>query len=423
MGSTASKPAARGNGDGARQTPTARATGYGACLLYLIVDFGRPMDWIPALEYLRLGMVAAFWGFAASISSRKRPIPKPMWYMIAFLLAMAWGVPWAKNNAWAFWGFEEHAIFILGCVLPLAVLPGNVDSVRKLMTFYFFLHVPMAIHGLMYEGTGAGGWIADENDLALGLNAALGVGMYLAMEAQSAGRRFLILASMAVMVTGVVSTISRGGFVGLATMGAYLVVFSPKRGVALAAVAGFAIVLVLFAGPTFWHEVDSIKTADQVGDTGEERLYYWGLGWKMFLDNPVIGVGTRNFPIQVYMYEDKRRAQNGDHAWGRAAHSFPITLLAEHGLVGTSLVLLMLGWVVKAHRRLLRAWKEAPTDPRRRSSALLGSGIVAGLVGFMVSSIFLSSLYYPIVWVLVALFASLDAVSGTERESELAAAS
>jgi hypothetical protein len=42
------------------------------------------------------------------------------------------------------------------------------------------------------------------------------------------------------------------------------------------------------------------------------------------------------------------------------------------------------------------------------------------MVGFLASSVFLSSLYYPILWVLVGLMASLDAVSRTERESDIA---
>jgi probable O-glycosylation ligase (exosortase A-associated) len=376
------------------------------------MEFGRPMDWIRPLDLIHPGMIVAIWGFGAVLFMRDRPrLPKPLKYMLAFLALMAWQVPWAMNNRWALWGMRDYAVLILGGVLPLAVLPTNFGSVKNLLGAYVALHVPMALHGLLHAGTGQGGWITDENDLALALNAALGVGLFLFLEAHTAARKLWLLVCLTMFVAGVAATRSRGGFVGLATLGAVVFFVSPPRRklivvmVVIIAVLGLAVL----APAQYWSRIQTIQTASGEGDTGFQRLYMWGLAWRMFLHHPVFGVGTNNYGIQAPYYEDTAYAeQAGVYLWGRVCHSLYFTVLSEQGLVGTTLFVLVLGWTFATGRKIRRRAAVRHENPDAVSAEFFATGLLAGVIGVLVSGAFLTVLYYPVLWVLVGLMAALD---------------
>lgn len=383
------------------------------CVAYLVIEFMRITSMWPALDVIRPGWIVGLWALATIVFVRHRPIPRPLWYVFGLLALMVWHVPIAKNNRWALWGLETFAILVLGGVLPLAVLPGNLPAVRKLLNVFVLCHVPAAIHALLHKGFGTGGWLADENDLAMALVVALGVGIYVWLDQRATMWKLFLVAALGLFLAGVVASVSRGGFVGLVALGGYVLVTGPRRkAVAILAILA-AVGFMLFAPPTFWKEVRSIENADKQGDTGEERLYYWGIAWRMYLDHPVAGVGSYNFGVRAPEYQDFGAHSKRAHMWGRVAHSLYFTLLAEQGTIGAVLFLAILTWSVRAHLRIRRAGKGNSEDVTTVSAALLSSGIMAGMVGFLVSGAFLSALYYPVFWVLVGLLASLDATFKT----------
>jgi probable O-glycosylation ligase (exosortase A-associated) len=299
----------------------------------------------------------------------------------------------------------------VGYVLPIATLPRTQEATRVLLNAYVLLHIPTAIHAILYKGTGTGGWMGDENDVALALNVALGVGYYLLPLQRSAFTRLLMIAAMVLNVAGVVMSNSRGGFVGLAALGAYMILAGPKRSRIISAVVVAAIGLALFAPASYWEEVRSIRSADEKGDTGETRIYFWGIAKRMFLDHPLVGVGTGNFGIRAPEYEDKWRAETtGQHIWGRAAHSLYYTLLAEQGAIGVACFALMLAWAARTIWRIRRSAR-APDDPRAQQAGAMASAVAAGMVALLVTGAFLTVVYYPVIWVLVGLLASVDATS------------
>jgi O-antigen ligase len=384
---------------------------------FLLVEFGRPMDWFPALAPLRPGLLVGAWGLATVLLRGGIRMPRPLGYMVAFCLLMVWHVPWATNNRWALWGLEDFATLLFGGIVPLMLLPTSLAQVRRLLYVYVLIHVVGALHALTHSGFGPGGWLWDENDLAFTLNAAMGIGVYLLIEAKTVASRLTLSAALAILAAGVAATNSRGGFVGFAVLGLYQLVFGPyRRGVAVCMVLAVCM-LALFAPAGYWDEVRSIAGAAEKGDTGEQRLYFWSLGWKMFLDYPIAGVGTNNFGIRAPEYHDPTRTGWKQHPWGRAAHSLYFTLLPEHGLIGVALFGGMLVWCVRAARSLRRSWLGPPQRPDCRTVGLLASGLTAGLFAALATGAFLSVLYYPPTWVLPA-FIGLLASTGTPRGPE-----
>lgn len=392
--------------------------GLAPCLFYLFIDFSRPMAWVPPLALIRPGLIAGLWGFSAVLLRRERPIPKALWPVLGLIALMAWNVPWAVNNRWAFWGFQDFSILVLGGVLPLALLPRSVDAVRTLLAAYVFLHVPTAIYALLHQGRGLDGWMGDENDLALALTVAIGMGVYLLIEARSKRNKILLVVALGIMVAAVVASHSRSGFVGLVVLAAYMMFFGPHRK-AVAYFSGLTVLgLMLLAPASYWDEARSIRGATKEGDTGETRFYFWGIARKMYLDHPITGVGTNNFGIRSPEYQDPNRKGWNVHTWGRVAHSLYFTLIAEQGTIGTLLFAAALWSAVKTLRTRRAAWKRDQENHDLRNAALLASSIMCGMVGVLATGTFLSVLYYPPLWVLLGLMSALDATTappGTDQ--------
>ena len=149
-------------------------------------------------------------------------------------------------------------------------------------------------------------------------------------------------------------------------------------------------------------EIQSIS--DTEDNTRLDRIYSWTRGWEMFVDNPVFGVGVGNYPWRVAEYEILSGSNYGQRKMlgGRAAHSLYFTLLPETGSAGTLVVLgLLVGFFKNVRRR-----PEFQDIPESREWHFLDGArraIQVSMVGFLVTAIFISVLYYPQMWYLIGL--------------------
>ena len=394
--------AAVGNASWARLLPA---------LFYLLIECARPMAWAPALGAVRPGLIAAAWLTIASLARRRWFLSTPLVCMLWLVGLMAAQVPFATNNYRAFVGFQEYATLAVFCVVPMAALVETVADVRFLLWAYAILHVPTAIHGMLHGGVGLGGWLGDENDLALALNAAAAIAVYLLFGERGLFRRGVLIGVVALCALTSAVTLSRGGFVGLVAIWGFLVVTGPRRGRLFVMGVAVALLLVVLAPADYWSEVKSIRTADDNDDTGAKRIYYWKLATRMFADHPVFGVGTRNFGIAAPLYEDQIYAeQSGHHMWGRVCHSIYFTVLAEQGLAGVVPFTVVLWWCFRTHRKILRAARRRPDDESLAAASTLSRGMVAALFAVLACGAFLSAAWYPPLWIMVGLLAGLDRI-------------
>ena len=129
-----------------------------------------------------------------------------------------------------------------------------------------------------------------------------------------------------------VASLSRGGFLALVAVGIYLILRSRRRVATIVALAAALLLIYPLVPPEWTQRISTLRTANQRGDTGETRLYMWGLAWKVFRHHPVLGVGVNNIGRHLPDFEEKTGRRP---LWGRACHSLYFTLLAESGTVGT----------------------------------------------------------------------------------------
>jgi len=383
-------------------------------LIYLFLEYGRPQALFLPLSVLHLPALTAILLVAFLLLQGKMRLRETQTQLFALLLGlMVIHGPIAVNNYWAL------VIFItmgLNFIVYLSILHfvDNEEKFGKLVDIWLKVHVMVAFIGIVRGGVGAGGFLGDENDLCLTLNMILPFAFFLALSSPNNRRKIYYVGLACLFLLVIAMTNSRGGFVGLAATGFYCWWKSKRKLIAGAVVVVLTLFMVLVAPPTYWDEIRSIAEENTPANpygTGAARYYSWKVGWGMFLDNPVMGVGQGNYPWNVGIYEQKLGLTDGFHErsmGGRQAHSLYFTLMPELGLIGTILFASMVLLTVRDLRRIQRS---DPTSKTAADRALpvqsIASALEGSLVGYLASGTFISVLYYPNFWLLMGFTLSL----------------
>jgi probable O-glycosylation ligase (exosortase A-associated) len=338
--------------------------------------------------------------------------------------------PFAVNNYWAFQRFYEMSVTFVGYMGIVNIIDDD-DKYKKLMKFWIIISVILAVIGILNRGVGVGGFIGDENDFCMAINMVLPFSLFGVFASTGKTDKILFLAITCLFLASIL-TYSRGGFVGLVCVIAYCWMRAKKK-FALGALIGVLVLVALFVAPSsYWDRVQSIATeysdvsaGEKQYGTGGQRIYAWKIGWQIFLDNPVVGVGQGNYPWHVGRTEDEMGVQWQERSLaGRAAHSLYFTLLPELGLVGTALFLAMIAFSLKdlAYvRRVLKNKTDLYSAEQAKRIYYLSLALEGSLVGFLASSVFISTLYYPNFWILCGFILSLKRiVSGKVGEPTFA---
>ncbi len=320
-------------------------------------------------------------------------------------------VPFAVNTFWAFHTWRGMFLYFI-VYLSVASFVDSYQKIEKFIDWWIIINLVCAIVGIMNGGkVPSSTFMGDENDFALVMAMAIPFAYFMFLQADAARKRVLYLTAVGVFVAANVASLSRGGFIALSAVGLFCWFLSPKKILSSLVVGIMVGILYLSAPPTYWDEVRSIKDENIEDGTGEVRWYSWKCGWRMFLDHPVIGVGQGNFPWNFEKYEPPGGLAGKYHG-GRAAHSMYFTLIPELGLAGIILFFLMLYSSMRGMQAVLKerghrlaklkneCAPNAANELRRLRCVILG--VTGAMVGYLVSGIFLSVLYYPHFWLLMA---------------------
>lgn len=414
--------------------PRESGVGFSLVLVALIFEFGRPQDFLPPLKVIPFpSLIDASLALLVFFSGRvsMANIQTKLW--IGLLSFMALWVPFANNNFHALMTFKDMTLYFF-FYLGIVTFVDSTSRMNKLIIMWLGVHGLLAINGMLHQGRGVGGWLGDENDFGMEMNVAVPVAFFMYQAAINKRAKFLYLGLMGLFVMSVVATSSRGAFLGLLATGAFCWFYSPRKIMSL--ILGLCLIgLVLVAAPQeYWDRINSI-TDDSTVETGTagQRMFTWGIGWEMFVANPVFGVGQANFPWTIGEYLGGRTWQTKSLS-GRQAHSLYFTLLPELGLVGV----VLFGAMLYCNYRDTRVSRMSPTVLGRTvgllqklpevnselvRAALFGNAILGGLIGFLTTSAFISTLYYPTFWILMGLAVALrnttQAYSVTRHDTNL----
>ena len=250
----------------------------------------------------------------------------------------------------------------------------------------------------------------DANDMATLIATAMPLGLYLVLAQRRPLLRVLAVAGLAVLAVGLIRSGSRGGFLALLAVTAFVLLgFTtvPAR----ARLAGLIVILAVAgtsASDRYWAQTQTIVHPHEDYNATSEagRLKIWARGVGYMVENPVFGVGLFNFQVAEGTISPlaKRQQRGIGVLWG-AAHNTFVQVGAELGIPG---LLLFIGVVATAFRSLRRvAAQPARASPPVDQVARLAQSLMAAIIGFVVGAFFLSLGFADMFYTLVALAVAL----------------
>jgi O-antigen/teichoic acid export membrane protein/O-antigen ligase len=298
---------------------------------------------------------------------------------------------------------DIYGMLTLGCVLlsiPLIAGPNSITRRATVVFAFSAVCIALAEIPTARSSLAASASISAVNsaDLAAGQTGALnhnteGAFFVLALcvllafypHARGGIAKLAVAAGIAVLLIGVAYSFSRSSYFGAL---AVVVVFAMRRsvrGLIGASVAACCLVpllpsTVLARMSTIWASSNS-----NIDISGVIRLDLWSSALRMFIHEPVLGVGYLHFAAQLpeYFHNTTTYDFGGDFSRLQYAHETLLTVLSQTGLLGAAMVgaMIVMGW--------RRAWSAA------RIGNWVGESSILAFIGIGVCSAFGEPLFEP----------------------------
>jgi O-antigen ligase len=395
-----------------------------AVALILFTYVWRLQDAFPILGKLQLPAIALLAAGIYFISTKQpirrvRLIKGPTWNLVlALTVIMAIGVPF---SLWV----GHSATFVLKGMLPnvlfLLLVATSVRTIRDvewfaLVNLYGAL-VYTTVISLFFRVGGdgrLGGLIFyDANDFALVMVCTIPFAVYFLGKGQRRSRRIAALLTMAMILTAMVKSGSRGGFIGLIAVMLYVLLryrAIPSRVRLAVTVAGIALFLG-FASDKYWTSMGTIlhpqSDYNYKDDVGRVEVWQRGIGY--IVPNPVVGVGVSAYPLAEGGSDLALAlaAQGRGFKWSVAHNSF-LETGAELGFPGAFVFIAILVVTGFGLTRLSPRGKWARWISRREMA--LAQMLIGALVGFSVAGFFVSAEYFAYLYFILGLAVGLTKI-------------
>ncbi|HET9707630.1 MAG TPA: O-antigen ligase family protein [Gemmatimonadales bacterium] len=394
---------------------------------YILTSVGRVHQLFSWLEPLHLALLAAGAGIAFLLLSNSglrsmRPVLRSVTTRVVLGIAvwMALSIPGALWPGGALHLFlDQFAKAAAMFVVVASAIRGPRDVER--LTFVYLagvtIYAAMLLVRFRVSGDGADWRLGslyyyDANEFATLAVMAIPLALFFVVRSGSTLRRLTAVGALVVLVVAFIWAGSRGGFLALLAVGAFLLLRyqAVHVGWRVLVAAALTLLFVAAASDTYWDQMRTIaKPQDDYNMTGDQgRVQVWKRGLWYMETHPILGVGAANFPTAEGTLSPLARAQAFEHGvkWS-AAHNSYLEIGAELGVPGLLLFLVLLGSGFASLRRVREA---AGRTGGRSPPVQLAQAFAGSLIGFMVGGFFLSLAYHDLLYVLLALITGLRMV-------------
>jgi probable O-glycosylation ligase (exosortase A-associated) len=410
---------------GARSIP---GTGEGRLLfsgiiLFFLFEYIRPSIYLPALDVLHLNAaIPVLLALATLVSSRGFPrstmvknfnVKLMCFYTCLFVLS----VFAARVRYTALLTFKDVA----GYFIAFYFILKNLDQPRKIRTIFsviVWIHVFVILVNIgkltdfdTRHYLDAGYFMGDGNDFAFSLNIAWPLCLYFIKDSKSVLWKTIYAAVLLLMLAAIIATQSRGASLALAAVTFYLWTQGKRKLLGIIVIVIGVVILLSYGSQEYWDRMVTIRTYETEG-SAVHRIMAWKSAIRMALDYPLTGIGAGGFHSAFGILYRPPGVGRTDLKWLNA-HSIYFKLLGELGFPGL-IVLLAFLWKnlsfnQKIRKKLMKYadGKKAGVEETSSIQAMLLT-INASIIGFSVAGAFLSGIYYPHLYVIMALSAAVQ---------------
>lgn len=382
----------------------------------LIFEYVRPQTLLPAIDILPWAQISLIMACVTAFTNKDiKWVANPgNTLLVLFLLIVVVSSMLAFHPEVSFSKIEIIINWVLIYFLMLTV----INSEKKFIVFMLvFLLVnfkmsqfgarDFASRGFSYSNwgtSGAPGWFRDSGDLGIQMTIYIPLSIAFIMSFRQYWGRIKKLIFYLMPVTAVltlVATSARGPQLGIVAAGIWFLLNKRNFKVLLIMlVLGGSIYMLLPEGMLQEYQVAGEDS------TSRQRLALWSFGMGVIQEHPVLGVGYFNW-IDYCIFKDPVGPDLG-HCM--VAHNAYITIAAETGFIGLGLFALITIFILR---------RNAQT---RANGRKLGNNFIlyiayaldAGLIAYLIGTVFFTTAWYPIFWVQFAMTAVINEISSRQ---------
>jgi O-antigen ligase len=356
-----------------------------------------------------VGILAVLaWGLDWAVHRRRVLHTPQLWLICAFLLWTCVSVSVSENDKAALITSLRYVTFGVLYFLVLQAVRGDRRRAEVLVRVVVLAAAVASVVGLAELISGhvsrASGPLMDPNDFGFILASTLPLAIFQVRWDGPGWRRVGWICAVALILACTLATFSRSALTGLALAACWAVGTGRVRlrwvagAVAfLGAIAGLALLVTPRLVQADFGDKASVATRNV-----NIRFGYYRVELQEWEHNPITGVGPGNFVYRFFQYapaahESLPFPSNVTTISGEEAY---LVILAEQGAPGLALFAGYLAWSWLYLRRRFPAGSRADQ---------LQAACAAGFIVACVGALFLAEQYYPPLWFLPALGASLAA--------------
>jgi putative inorganic carbon (hco3(-)) transporter len=395
-------------------------------LAYLIFEYASLAAQYHALQALSLGKIIAIvtfliWIFHSIVKGKLVLVHNHInKLMLAWLIIAILSIFGAMDSTRAFFSANDFSKW----VLIYFMLVNIIDSKAKWQWFvaiFLLLNFKMSQFQIrafsaglsaaddsshfIREGLGAGSaaYFGNAGDFGVAMCVIAPLALFAFLTVKSKIWKTVSAGMFIAFVLSIIKSGARGNLLGLVAIGLGFMLKSSQK-----LLVGFAIAALLVV---YWVTAPDIvrnrfeaATSSEKDETSTHRLQLWGTGIQMLLEHPVLGVGIGNFSVE---YANRLFGGESRQKW--VPHNIFIQVSSELGFSGLICFLMILYFLFKTNKQTRDIAKRAPPDSQTFTN--FAHALDLSIIGYIVSGSFLSVLYYPHLYMLMALTVSLNHIA------------
>ena len=389
-----------------------------AYFAFILVAVGRAGDLIPGLGSLPLAKLAmglalillfARWKQLPKLPIVATPLIRTLWWLAALTIVTTPFSIWPGASI----EFLRQELPILAATILLTCKISSgwrqVRNIGAVLVIAGLLNAVSAVWGFHGGRARSSTGAYDTNDLAYLLVSVLPLALAFALCAKSKAGRIWFAGIAGIVTVAVLLTSSRGGFLGLLAVVAFLVLVPVKRPRArpdgskarrrvLSSLLGI-VCLAAVIWPNLPEETQAhlatIMSLEKDYNTDatnpNSRSSIWRRNFDAVLHRPI------GFGVGAFAMVDVRSGGKF-----RAPHNSYIEALVELGFLGLFLFLRVYVLAWRSLQRARQALLSAPPSATGDEALVFARMMQAGLIGNAVAGFFLSMAYSLVLWTLVS---------------------
>lgn len=376
---------------------------------YLFFEYVRPQTIYPVIAFFPWTAMFAIGALLLSFGDKDRkptgsPISKLIvtYGVIVFLSAC-----FAYDPGLSF----EHLMDYFNWVIIYFAIVRTICTPRRFFIFfllYMLCNFKMSQHGFLswaargftfdIDGVGgAPGWFQNSGEFGIQLCIFTPLIVAFVLAVRPYCSRWIRYGLYLVPVTAIGSTVasaSRGALVGL--FAASLWALKTTKYFIRTMIVG----VILATAVYFTIPPESKQRFENSGSdrTSLHRLDRWRKGWMVMLQNPMLGIGHKNW--ERYYRDHLNYGVPGTPL----VHNMFVESGTEHGFLGVGTLIVLVGATFVANGRTRKMAKAQ----RDTFSFYVAHGLDAATIGLVISASFVTVLYYPYIWIQAAFVAALN---------------